>query len=84
VLLIIFALTGASAWFNRNGTGFNQPALNAGLLGLLTLLIVPVEILLITFAMRGFQQGWNVEIEQRAPAAGPAGGDYGGPAPHPA
>ncbi len=84
VLLIIFALTGASAWFNRNGTGFNQPTLNAGLLGLLTLLIVPVEILLITFAMRGFQQGWNVELEQRAPAAGSAGGNYGGPAPHPA
>jgi hypothetical protein len=24
-----------------------------------------VQILLITFAMRGFQQGWNVEVEQR-------------------
>jgi len=65
VLLIIFALTGASAWFNRDGSGFNQPVLDANLLGLLTLLIVPVQILLITFAMRGFQQGWNVELEQR-------------------
>jgi hypothetical protein len=65
VLLIIFALTGASGWFDRNGSGFTQPTLNAGLLGLLTLLIVPVQILLITFAMRGFQQGWNVELEQR-------------------
>jgi hypothetical protein len=65
VLLIIFALTGASGWFNRDGAGFNQPTLNASLLGLLTLLIVPVEILLITFAMRGLQQGWNVELEQR-------------------
>ncbi len=66
VLLIIFALTGASAWFNRDGAGFNEPLLNASLLGLLTLLLVPVQILLITFAMRGFQQGWNVELEQRA------------------
>jgi uncharacterized membrane protein (UPF0136 family) len=65
VLLIIFALTGATAWFNRDSTGFSQPALNSSLLGLLTLLIVPVQILLITFAMRGFQQGWNVELEQR-------------------
>jgi len=65
VLLIIFALTGASAWFDRDGAGFTQPALNASLLGLFTLLIVPVQILLITFAMRGFQQGWNVELEQR-------------------
>jgi hypothetical protein len=86
VLLIIFALTGASGWFNRSGAGFTQPTLNANLLGLLTLLIVPVEILLITFAMRGFQQGWNVELEQRLPASasGAGSGDYGGPAPHPA
>jgi hypothetical protein len=82
VLLIIFALTGASAWFNRDGAGFNQPLLNASLLGLLTLLIVPVQILLITFAMRGFQQGWNVELEHRA---GPGSeSDYGDPALHPA
>lgn len=82
ILLIIFALTGASAWFNRDGSGFNQPLLNASLLGLLTLLIVPVQILLITFAMRGFQQGWNVEHEQRVASGGD--GEYAGPAPHPA
>jgi hypothetical protein len=64
VLLIIFALTGGPAWFNRNGEGFTQPMLNAGLLGLLTLLLVPLQILLVTFAMRGFQQGWNVEVEK--------------------
>ncbi len=73
VLLIIFALTGASGWFNRNGAGFKQPTLNAGLLGVLTLMVVPVAILLITFAMRGFQQGWNVELEQRAQGDGTAG-----------
>jgi hypothetical protein len=82
VLLIIFALTGASGWFDRDGAGFHQPALDANLLGLLTLLIVPVQILLITFAMRGFQQGWNVELEQRVASGGD--GDYGDPAPHPA
>lgn len=82
VLLIIFALTGASGWFNRDGAGFHQPALNADLLGLLTLLVVPVQILLIAFAMRGLQQGWNVELEQRV--ASGVEGDYGGPAPHPA
>jgi hypothetical protein len=31
---------------------------------------VPVQILLVAFAMRGFQQGWNVELERRDPAAG--------------
>lgn len=88
VLLIIFALTGASAWFDRDGAGFNQPLLPASLLGLLTLLLVPVQILLITFAMRGFQQGWNVELEHTAGTGGDGGyrgdGDYGDPAPHPA
>jgi hypothetical protein len=84
VLVIIFALTGASGWFDREGAGFTQPTLNANLLGLLTLLIVPVQILLITFAMRGFQQGWNVELEQRVPGTEAAGSDFGGPAPHPA
>jgi hypothetical protein len=70
VLLGIFALVAGPSWFSRNKAGFAQPALNAGLLGVLTLLIVPVQILLITFAMRGFSQGWNVELERRDPAVG--------------
>jgi hypothetical protein len=48
----------------------------------LTLLIVPVQILLVAFAMRGFQQGWNVELERRDPAVQPD--LYGGAPPHPA
>lgn len=68
VLLLVFALVAAPFWFDRNHTGFAEPALNAGLLGVLTLLIVPVQLLLIAFAMRGFGQGWNVELER--PRAG--------------
>jgi hypothetical protein len=80
VLLLIFALVAGPGWFNRDKTGFSQPAINAGLLGLLTLLIVPVQMLLIAFAMRGFRQGWNVELEHRE-----AGPDlYAEPAAHPA
>jgi hypothetical protein len=80
VLLAIFALVAGPAWFNRNKFGFAQPALDAGLLGLLTLLIVPLQILLVAFAMRGFNQGWNVELERRepgmeAPPDGPMPGD---------
>jgi lysylphosphatidylglycerol synthetase-like protein (DUF2156 family) len=70
VLLGIFALVAGPSWFARDKSGFAQPALNAGLLGVLTLLIVPVQLLLITFAMRGFSQGWNVELERSDPAAG--------------
>ncbi len=82
VLLIIFALVAGPAWFARDKTGFAQPTLNAGLLGLLTLLIVPVQMLLVTFAMRGFGQGWNVELERRDPTAG--AGAYADAPPHPA
>ncbi|HMD51432.1 MAG TPA: hypothetical protein VKG62_01865 [Solirubrobacteraceae bacterium] len=71
VLLAIFALAAGPAWFSRNKFGFAQPALNAGLLGLVTLLIVPVQLVLVAFAMRGFKQGWNVELERRDPSADP-------------
>ncbi len=82
VLLAIFALVAGPAWFDRDKSGFAQPTLNAGLLGLLTLLIVPVQMLLVAFAMRGFNQGWNVELERRDPAAG--ADPYPGAPPHPA
>jgi presenilin-like A22 family membrane protease len=74
VLLGIFALVAGPSWFSRDKTGFEQPALDAGLLGVLTLLIVPVQMLLVAFAMRGFQQGWNVELERRVPGTASAGG----------
>jgi hypothetical protein len=69
LLLLVFALVAAPSWFARNKVGFAQPSLNAGLLGVLTLVIIPVQILLIAFAMRGFQQGWNIELEQLDPRA---------------
>jgi len=82
VLLMIFAGVAGPGWFARDKTGFAEPALNASLLGLLTLLIVPVQILLITFAMRGFSQGWNVEVERREATAVTDG--YGDAPPYPA
>jgi FtsH-binding integral membrane protein len=82
VLLGTFALVAAPGWFDRDKAGFAQPPLGAGLLGLLTLLLIPVQVLLVVFAMRGFSQGWNVEREVHR--SSPRAGDYGGAAPHPA
>ncbi len=82
VLLLIFALVAGPGWFARDKSGFAQPDLNAGLLGVLTLLIVPVQMLLVAFAMRGFQQGWNVELERRDPQADV--GTFAGAPPQPA
>lgn len=84
VLLMIFALVAGPAWFQRDKSGFAQPALSAGLLGLITLLIVPLQLLVVGFAMRGFKQGWNVELERRDPGAGSGAEVRGEPAPHPA
>jgi presenilin-like A22 family membrane protease len=70
VLLGIFALVAGPSWFARDKHGFAEPAINSGLLGLLTLLLVPLQMLLVAFAMRGFSQGWNVELERRDPSGG--------------
>ena len=70
IILGIFAAIAGPQWFERDKSGFTNPALDADLLGLLTLLVVPVQVLLIAFAMRGFQQAWNVEVERPRTDAG--------------
>jgi hypothetical protein len=64
IVLLIFAAVSAPAWFDRDKTGFTDPALDEGILGLLSALLVPVQLLLIAFAMSGFRQAWNVEVER--------------------
>jgi hypothetical protein len=63
IILGIFAAIAGPQWFERDKTGFTSPALDEGVLGLVTLLIIPVQVLLLAFSMRGFQQAWNVEVE---------------------
>jgi hypothetical protein len=64
IVLLIFAAVAGPAWFDRDKAGFTEPALNENVLGLITFMIVPVQVFLIAFAMRGFQQAWNVEVER--------------------
>jgi amino acid transporter len=63
ILFAVVAAVAGPAWFDRDKAGFDNPALEPSLLGLLTLILIPVQLLLIVFAMRGFQQKWNVEVE---------------------
>jgi hypothetical protein len=63
VLFMVIAIVAAPGWFARDKAGFDDPALEPGILGLLTLILIPVQLLLIAFALRGFNQEWNVEIE---------------------
>ena len=75
VLLLIIAVIAAfgldgTSWYDRNHHGFaaaqslsGGAGLSTDTLGFITLLLIPVEIALIVFAMIGFSQGWNVETE---------------------
>jgi protein-S-isoprenylcysteine O-methyltransferase Ste14 len=65
VFVGVLGAIAAPAWFDRDKTGFNTPLLNPSLLGLLCIVLVPVSLLLVVFAMRGFSQEWNVEVEER-------------------
>lgn len=65
-LLAVVAAVSAQGWFDRDKAGFQEPTIPSSLLGLLTIIIVPVSILLVAFAIRGFTQKWNVEIEHEA------------------
>jgi hypothetical protein len=63
VLLAVVAAVAGPAWFARDKAGFDDPTLDPAILGLLSLVIVPVQVLLIAFSMRAFAQQWNVEVE---------------------
>ena len=65
IILLIFAAVSGGAWFDRDKEGFTSPTLNEDIVGLLTYILVPVQVLLIGFAARGFAQAWNVEVERR-------------------
>jgi lysylphosphatidylglycerol synthetase-like protein (DUF2156 family) len=63
ILFAVVAAVAAPAWFERDKAGFDDPTLEPSILGLLTLILVPIQVLLIAFSLRGFQQQWNVEVE---------------------
>ena len=78
VLFMVIAIVAAPGWFERDKAGFDDPALEPSILGLLTIILVPVQLLLVAFAMRGFQQQWSTEIEVSRDEAGRYGPDARG------
>jgi len=88
ILLLIFCAVGANSWFARDKTGFDEALIPVPLIGLLVLILIPLQVLLIAVAMIGFNQEWHVEEERPIggrPLAG-EGGDHSdsGAAPAPA
>jgi hypothetical protein len=74
LLLIIAVISGfglaGTSWFDRNHHGFGAAqslfggnGLSTDVLGTITLLLIPVSMALVVFAMIGFAQSWNVELE---------------------
>ena len=75
VILAIFAAVSAPAWFARDKPGLSPPPLPDDLLGLLTILVVPVQLILIAVAMVAFSQNWHVE-EERPVGGVPLAGEH--------
>ncbi|MBJ7355184.1 MAG: hypothetical protein JHC98_10205 [Thermoleophilaceae bacterium] len=63
VIMAIFALVAGPDWFARDKAGYNDPTLPSALLGIVTLGLIPVQMLLVVVSMWGFNQKWNVEEE---------------------
>jgi len=93
LIMVVIAGTGLSgtSWFDRSQAGFGAAhtlfgpkGLSPDVLGLITVLLVPVQALLIVFAMIGFSQGWNVELEVPKDEAEHRRRHPGAPPPQPA
>ena len=65
VILLIFCAISGPQWFDRDKPGLEDPLLDESIVGVLTLVLIPLQVLLIAVAARGFSQKWSVEVERR-------------------
>ena len=77
MILAIFCAVGADSWFAREKAGFDEALFSSSLIGLLVVILGLLQIVLIAFALYGFNQEWHVEEERPIGA----GEDYGAGAP---
>jgi hypothetical protein len=71
IILLIFCAISGPEWFARDKTGFTDPLLDESVVGILTIVLVPLQIMLIVAAARGFSQKWSVEVERRSDGLAP-------------
>jgi uncharacterized membrane protein len=79
IILAILSAIAVPTWIDRDANGYAAPeaiwggtGLPSTVLGLLTIVLVLVQILVIVACIRGFRQEWQVELET------PAGGQQSG------
>jgi len=78
IILGIFAAVAAPGWFARDKDGFATPetifgttGFDAQALGVMTYLLIPVQVALIVASLQAFRQDWHVEVER--PVGAPDG-----------
>lgn len=64
VIMTIFATVAAPGWFSRSKDGLDSPILPEDLIGLLIIVLIPVQVLLIIVSLIAFGQEWHVEEER--------------------
>jgi hypothetical protein len=62
ILFALLALVAVPGWFARDQAGFAEPLLPASVIGVILVVLVPIQLILVAFSMRGFNQGWNIEV----------------------
>jgi lysylphosphatidylglycerol synthetase-like protein (DUF2156 family) len=81
MILAILCAVGADSWFARDKSGFDEAMLPSAVIGTLVVILGLLQIVLIAFALYGFNQEWHVEEERPIGS----GEDYGaGATPQPA
>lgn len=73
MILAIFCAIGAESWFERDKAGFAESLFPSSLIGTLVVVLGLLQIVLIAFALYGFNQEWQVEEERPIGS----GEDYG-------
>ena len=63
-IVLANALVAIPSWSNRHAVGFTIDTMDPAVLAALCAILVPLQILLAFFALRGFRQDWNVEVER--------------------
>ena len=71
VLLLILYSVGVGSWFARNKPDFSEAALPSELLGMIVVVLIPLQAAITVATAIGFRQDWYVEEER--PIAGDSG-----------
>lgn len=73
VLFGILCAVGIESWFARDKSGFAEPALPADLIGLLVIILIPLQVVLLVTCAIAFNQEWHVEEERPIGSGGDDG-----------